>query len=258
MHATMTIKKVLRTGQSLMPFAADAKATAQAAGRRLLRRPHERDFLAFRDFAVDGPSVVDVGANRGQSVASFEVTCRSPRIVAFEPLPILARRLRARSDADRVRVEQYALGNTHDHATLYVPIYRGYVYDGLASLDKTEAHWLNRDRVYRFRLAQLKLEEYEVEVRPLDSFDLRPDIVKIDVQGTEQAVVEGGVRTLEQSRPVLLIEAPSVELIALVQGLGYEYYAFTRRGLVPGALGDPNTFFITPDRLDQFDRAIRP
>jgi hypothetical protein len=140
---------------------------------------------------------------------------------------------------------------------LYVPIYRGYVYDGLASLDRAEAHWLNADRVYRFRPDQLTLEEHCVEVRTLDAFELRPDIIKIDVQGTERAVVEGGVRTLEQSLPVLLIEAPTPELVSLLRDFGYMHYAFCRGTLVPETLGDPNTFFITPDRLEQFDDAIR-
>ena len=53
------------------------------------------------------------------------------------------------------------------------------------------------------------------------------------------------------------LEAPSDELVALLRTLDYEHYAFRRRVLVPDAIGDPNTFFITPDRLDQFDPAVR-
>ena len=61
---------------------------------RLAGKPHEIDFEPLRLLAGTGLSVLDVGANRGQSIESFKAVLNSPRIHAFEPNPILASALR--------------------------------------------------------------------------------------------------------------------------------------------------------------------
>lgn len=68
----------------------------------------------------------------------------------------------------------------------------------------------------------------EIAVRPLDAL-LRPyarvDLLKIDVEGMESAVLRGARATLERFRPVLYVENDrvdrSAELIELVQAFGY-------------------------------------
>ncbi|HEV2927277.1 MAG TPA: FkbM family methyltransferase, partial [Propionibacteriaceae bacterium] len=45
-------------------------------------------------------------------------------------------------------------------------------------------------------------------VRTLDSFDFRDvALLKIDVEGMEQAVIRGGLDTIARSRPVIYAEA---------------------------------------------------
>jgi FkbM family methyltransferase len=251
-----TIYKTVRTLQTQLPFIVDAKAAGQNRLHRLLRRPHDPDFGAFRSFEVDRPLVLDVGANRGQSITSFVITCRDPDIVAFEPISELADRLRERDHRATVRVEQCALGSEPAELELFIPIYRGYMYDGLASLDEEAAHWLNADRIYRYDPAKLVLRREAVAVRTLDSYGLTPDVIKIDVQGTEDAVIAGGHDTLRRSEPVLLIEAPSEGLVADVAVLGYRPYAFRDGRLLRDQLGAVNTYFLTDRRLGQFSSII--
>jgi FkbM family methyltransferase len=251
-----TIYKTVRTLQTQLPFIVDAKAAGQDRLHRLRRRPHDPDFLALRSFDVDRPLVLDVGANRGQSITSFVLTCRDPEIIAFEPISRLAGRLRARDHGSMVRVEQCALGGEPAQLDIFIPVYGGYVYDGLASLDEEAAHWLNADRIYRYRPDKLELRRETVEVRTLDSYQLSPDVIKIDVQGTEDAVVAGGHETLRRSEPVLLIEAPSDELVADVTGLRYRPYAFRDGRLLEDQLGHVNTYFLTEQRVGQFSSII--
>jgi hypothetical protein len=111
--------------------------------------------------------------------------------------------------------------------------------------------------MYRYRPERLEIVTEHVEIRTLDSYGLDPDIVKIDVQGAERQVVEGAVETLERTHPVLLVEAPSADVIDVVAHFGYRPYAYTGRRLVEGAQGDPNTFFITDSRLRQFRPSLR-
>jgi len=47
----------------------------------------------------------------------------------------------------------------------------------------------------------------DVEVRPLDDFGITGvDFIKIDVEGREIEVLKGGAKTVEGSRPIVLIE----------------------------------------------------
>ena len=256
MQATKTVQKLLRSAQVHFPSLVDAKASGQATVRRVLHRPHERDFVLFRHLQIRSPLVLDVGANRGQSISSFSVTCVEPRIVAFEPLPHLARRLQTRLDPSGVRIEPCALGAAPSHMTMYLPVYNGYVFDGLASLDRAEAQWLNEDRIFHFKPERLVLHEIEVEVKTLDSFELEPDIVKIDVQGTEKSVVDGAGATIDAARPIFLVECPSGDLIGLFAGKGYDHFAYVHGRLRRGAVGDPNTLFIPEHRLRQFPKDV--
>ena len=79
----------------------------------------------------------------------------------------------------------------------------------------------------------------------LDSLGLRPDLVKIDVQGTEAEVVRGGLETLRATRPALLIEIESgdVGVAGLLEGEGYAELAYRDGRLEPGR-GSMNSFFL--------------
>ncbi len=56
---------------------------------------------------------------------------------------------------------------------------------------------------------------------------LQPDVLKIDVEGAELSVLKGALDTLRKSRPIILIEIHSEELlaacIAFLGPLGYEF-----------------------------------
>jgi FkbM family methyltransferase len=251
------LKKIFRTAQTEVPVLADVKPRMQIRLGHWLRLPHERDFRVFRHLDLESPLALDIGANRGQSLMSLWVTCRRPRIVAFEPIAGLAQKLREAAPPGLQQVEPFALSREAGEADIHIPVYNGYVYDGLAALDELDAHWLANGRMYRYRPERLEIVIERVEIRTLDSFELAPDIVKIDVQGAERQVVEGAVETLERTHPVLLVEAPSADVIDVVARFGYRPYAFTGRKLVEGAQGDPNTFFITDHRLRQFETTLR-
>ena len=59
-------------------------------------------------------------------------------------------------------------------------------------------------------------------MRTLDSLSLQPDVVKIDIEGSEVGVLVGGRDTLECYRPVVMIEPNNTEALAMLAGMGYE------------------------------------
>lgn len=192
---------------------------------------------------------VDVGGHRGQSICALQRYLRPERIISCEPNPTLAARLAERfGSTGRVEIVNAAMGRSTGTARLHVPRYRGYEFDGLASLDPVMAEsWLSADRIARFDPRLLEVLHHDVAVTPLDALDLDPDLIKIDTQGTELEVVMGALGTLERSRPVVIIERPGEALVHVLGRLGLTPWGWDGRRMVAGYLKGENTVFLTPD-----------
>jgi FkbM family methyltransferase len=247
----LTLEKAIRSLQSELPFLKEAKDGFYLHMRRLLSVPHERDFGGLSRFPpLTEACLVDVGANQGQSIESCLLAQPRAHIVSFEANPSLARKLaRRHAHRDNVRIVAKGLSDSSGRLTLYVPSYKGFVYDGLASLDRqAAASWISDASVFGFDPAKLMISEVECEVDTLDAQNLAPAFIKVDVQGYEYNVLNGGRRTLERYEPVLLIESFRADprTVRLTKGLGYEEYYFDgiafRRGAPPKS---PNSYLIT-------------
>lgn len=46
----------------------------------------------------------------------------------------------------------------------------------------------------------------EVEIKTLDSFDLAPDFIKIDTEGFEYYICQGGEKTIKAHKPIMVVE----------------------------------------------------
>ncbi|MBX6374795.1 MAG: FkbM family methyltransferase [Acetobacteraceae bacterium] len=254
-------KRLIRTAQTYVPWLADAKAEFQYRLRSLARRPFEPDFAALRLFGGEDRLHLDVGANRGQSIAAIRLTARRPRIMSFEPNPVLAARLVRRfGDLPGVRIEPVGLGDREGEFELHIPYYRGYVFDGLASIDRDAASsWLSPRTIHGFDPAKLRIETVRCRVVTLDSLGTEPFFIKLDVQGFELPVLRGAEETLRRHRPVLLIETPDdTAVLDHLAGLGYRPYAFDAREgrFRAGRTGVLGTFFLTDDKADPIARFI--
>lgn len=248
-------KKAIRTVQSELWFLKEAKDSFYFKYRRFMRKPHDIDFALIHNIRKDQPGCfIDVGANQGQSIESIRLFAPEARIESFEPNRNLAAKLKARyRDDDLVQVHDVGLSDQAATRQLYVPSYRNFVYDGLASLDLESAKsWINPDRVYLFRADALKIMKFDCKVETLDSLHLDPIFIKIDVQGTEYAVIAGGLETIRKYQPVIMVEAfgDDPRLVALMAAEKYEPYHFHNGKLSPYAEIARNTFLITKNRLE--------
>jgi FkbM family methyltransferase len=212
-----------------------------------LGKVHDRDLLALpRLLTGSSPMVVDVGANRGQTVLSVKRILPGARLVSFEPDPgSVAALQRLRPRFPDLRIEPVGLGDRDDEADLYVPVYNGKVMSGLASFDyESAATWMNKTTVWGFRADRLDVRVVRAPIRRLDDFHLDPDVIKIDAQGFEDKVVAGGLQTIERARPVLFIENPSPELVLTISGLGYAGFECAGDRLVPSTGTTTNQYFL--------------
>ena len=139
--------------------------------------PHEAELLEHVYRQKLHGTAVDVGANVGNHTLWFAMVC-GLNVVAFEP--VVHRQLVANVELnrleDRVRIEPVALGATGSKAV-------------------------------HFGRGRLRTGSGQIQVRTLDSYRLDDvSIIKIDVEGMEPDVLQGGIETIRRCRPVIYAE----------------------------------------------------
>jgi FkbM family methyltransferase len=221
-----------------------------AARRRLnlaLGRVHDGDYQYFRAFRGKNATIIDVGANIGQSIASLSVVCGACTTHSFEPNPEVFRRLeRFVRHRPASFVYNQALGSQEGVMRLHVPYLGRLCLSQLASLKTPDAAELCRVlRLWHFgnvSESQLSFRTFDVPIKTLDSHGLRPDAIKIDVEGAELEVLQGAVETLRKHKPLLMVEGSALPVVRYLRDMGYEPFFFRDGRLQPGP-SETNTFF---------------
>ena len=131
---------------------------------------------------------LDIGANIG--IYSFHFKKSFKSIDAFEPLKEISYRLEYFQD-ESLRVHNCALSNKRGVFQIYIPYLSGKAIASLASLEKR-----NGD-----------CEVRNVKVDKIDNYDFDDvDLIKIDVEGHEEYVIEGARNLIKRNMPILIVE----------------------------------------------------
>lgn len=191
-------------------MAIDQGALADPVVRLLARRTKyvEDEILGLPGLVEPGNVCVDVGAAAGlYTLALSRLVGASGEVHSIEPLPfahpVWSRVLGTRSSAN-VRRHSLALGREPGSGVMSVPSRRFARVTGRSFLDsKTSGLGSNAEFARHARV--------EVEVETLDGFCRRAgmkrlDFIKIDVEGAELQVLEGGNDAIADFRPTLLVE----------------------------------------------------
>jgi FkbM family methyltransferase len=213
---------------------------------RTRRLPFDHDFqcLARIEFAPD-EVMIDVGANRGQSIDAMRLYHPGQPIVAFEPNPNLAVKLRNRfQNDDKLVIHNVGLGDTAGEFTLYVPCYNGLEFDSKGALTFGERQCNHiRENIIGFDKGRLNYKTMRCQVWELDRFKLKPRFIKIDTEGFELSILHGAVETIDAHHPILLIaNTVPCEVIELLGPMGYGEFHYDGR-LCQGP-GSRNTLYI--------------
>jgi FkbM family methyltransferase len=147
---------------------------------------------------------VDVGAAQGSYLA--HLLLYSSGVVAFEPRPEAAGRLRAQFGATaHTRLEQVALSDAPGTAEIRIPAQRP-MRGTIAASNRLEG--ASEVQVHTVRCARL------------DDYRLAPvGFVKIDVEGHERAVLAGARDTLARNQPLVMVEAEERHSAGSVPGV---------------------------------------
>ena len=244
-----------------------ARLTAGLRGLRTLLHylrgtPHEREFAFLRDPHFAGGVFLDLGANIGQSALSANAVQPTLRILSLEPNPAcepglkMAKRLLGNAFQYRLVGVGAELGTLQ----LYVPVRNSRMLLEEGTLERkgleTEA---SRKRNGRPEV-DFSVAVIDVAIVTVDSLDVVPTVVKMDLQGLELAALQGMRRVLRESAPTLMVERGRVhaDVVRFLSAIGYdEYYwdgARLERGEDEGAL---NSIFLPPRHALRSDNVLR-
>ncbi len=173
------------------------------------------------------PVILDIGANIGVISLSIANVVSGARIFAFEPQRIIFQMLAgnmALNSIENVFCFHMAVGETPG----LIPIPK-IDYGSMASFGSLEfGRTTQTDAGQNARLDGPDIEM--VQVITIDSLNFpRVDFMKIDVEGMEEAVLNGARRTIAATKPVLCVEIikSGGQITGLLASFGYELF---RRG----------------------------
>ncbi len=140
--------------------------------------------------------ILDVGANIGYHALRLALREPNATVHAFEPLPqsyeFLSRNIAANALADRVRAYAYGLSRQSGSFEFFIAPENG-----------TNASLLNvagREDAKRVVGLALTLDDWAANTGS------KPDYIKIDVEGAELWVLEGGAKTIATHKPRVFAE----------------------------------------------------
>ena len=153
------------------------------------------------------PVIADIGANIGNHSVFFAKVCKAEHVHAFEPIPHIQKILRRNTEL-----------NAMSGFTLY-PFALGEA-KGNIGVDMFNPANLGSTTLAPGRDGQ-------IPIKTLDSLELDGlSLLKIDVEGMQDAVLRGASNTIRESRPILVIEAfkknqERAKTTALLGEMGY-------------------------------------
>lgn len=185
----------------------------------------ENEILFIADLIPADAVCIDIGANRGDYVYALERSNKCKRIYALEPIPELNHQLK--NLFPRVHVCKEAASDESGIKYFNIPYIQERYFDTRGTLEPFQEQ------------GQTSTRTIPVETITLDEFIKkynihRVDFIKMDIEGHEFAALKGAVSTLENLRPVWMIEieqrhhpASGIETIfAFIRHYAYQGYFF--------------------------------
>lgn len=160
----------------------------------------------FDRFPIE--SVLDIGANRGDTVAIW-LAAGAKCVHAMEPVePLYKACVERFRDDPRVACHHIALSDVaHVEENLGLFNCWSLLPDGDTRLERSIEHWGETFTV-KFETMDAWLESLTV-ARTLDEITVpmfTPDFLKIDVEGMEDKVLRGGSRYIREGKPIIMLE----------------------------------------------------
>ena len=203
---------------------------------RKVRKRLEKETLYLDSLVGNRKRAIDIGANEG--IYSYALSKICDIVEAFEPQSWCTEAIKAYSQAysGNINVYNVGLSNFHGSLTLHIPTSSGDYSRLVSGLGKLTTG------LGSFREIEGEQMCIDVPVCKLDDYEFKDvSFMKIDVEGHESKVIEGGLNTILREKPIILIEIeqrhlegkPINKLFEQIAELGYEGSFLYKGSLTP-------------------------
>lgn len=198
----------------------------------------EPELLLVNSLGKDNSQAIDIGAHLG--LFSDVMARNFCQVTAVEPQAKLCSylsKLRIRN----LKVLNMALSDSTGNATLRVPndAVTGCDLEAYASIESANTfHSLNTNEIRIEHVALSTLDNIASNTLPVG-------LIKIDVEGHELAVINGGLKVIVKDKPAIIAEISTAynpkyqEVFSVLSGLGYTHWKFDSNRSCYTPIGDP-------------------
>lgn len=184
----------------------------------------EKELLILSYLLPEKNVAVDVGANNGAYSYFFKEITKSERVLAFEPLPGLHKKLKVWFK--NIELFNLALSDKAEKTKIRIPVINNRLYESRAKLDNLKEE--NESATMEIEIRTNTLDAIVVECKLQ-----RLDVIKIDIEGHELKAINGALNTIQKFHPYLLVEVESrhhkgsvEQPVSAISSLGYKAYFF--------------------------------
>jgi FkbM family methyltransferase len=198
---------------------------------------HEFNEMRFLNrFLKEDMTFVDVGANQGEFALFVSKRLPKGRVLAFEPMSMFFDRLQDNvriNNLSNIRSFKLGLSDHNGEVPIYFNADNTSNHEGLASLYPLDSKNESRELIHLATMDDVVARESIGRI----------DFIKIDVEGSEWAVLRGAGKILKEFKPALMVELNSetaakagynvADMVSWLMDLGYQPYQMAKRGLEP-------------------------
>jgi FkbM family methyltransferase len=177
-------------------------------------------------------NVIDVGASDGIASKFFNQNLNVKKIVCYEPNELYVKTLR-KLNMKNLIIKPYAIGNKNESKKIFFPRYTFFS----KNLDLIPYTYYNKKTLitqlkldFKF-LKNLKIIEKKLSLRKISKFNLKIDLIKIDVNDNGLSVVKCLHKIIKLNKPALLIET-DVDINQIddeLKKLGYDKFSYSTK-----------------------------
>jgi len=177
----------LKNGDKLCGPAKNAFFFQEIADLGGIRKPHITEVV--QEYLDEEDTFIDIGAHIGYfTVLASQIVGPNGKVLSFEPFPVNFEYLQ----------KNIKLNNLKNVSACYRGLWDSSTKKGILETAP------NMARI---------VEGNEIEMIPLDSLDVKPNMIKMNIEGSEPFALRGMTRTLERHKPILLLEFNPVAIV---------------------------------------------
>ena len=178
-------------------------------------------------------NIVDIGANDGLSSSFFLSNFKNSKIYIYEPLKNYLINIKNNNN-NKIKIFEVALGDKNNSKFLNIPYYnllgtsiKIYLSAYSTINDNNKKIFdLNPSLRTFFFYKKILNKRIKVKIEKLDNYNLKSSIIKLDVEGYEDRVINGGRNLIKKYKPIMYIERPTSKSINFLKKIGYKMYVY--------------------------------